>query len=318
VILTHNRSEVVDPELNIDLRKKLEDYHGSLRSTFCYVVPRQPAKILEAINFFTARGFEITDMTPEQVIERDPNAPKTVSRPRRKGLPTLSSFVNDEGKFEASFGYYHNPKAVLTETPQFATMINPNRINLDHFGGSSAMVIGPILRLWGDLGVACPSRASYDKMLELGVKPIEEWVMAQLETELANNTAIATYYQAYAPADFNFGERVMELFAVVRNDETLRKRFKMPAHLPQRERDLVTLLEMWSSDDYTLSRKHPAIYAIKQSWKASPASLKLYDTVHKNPLLKAINLTQLIGMTRNAAPELALKARKLLLSVLKG
>jgi hypothetical protein len=152
----------------------------------------------------------------------------------------------------------------------------------------------------------------------MGAKPIEDFVREQMYAEIPKSKLIKAYYCSYKPSNFEFDDTMDEVLNILRADETLRKKYKLPAKLPQRERDLVSILEGWNWDRYSFGRRHPELHAIKHTWNPSPAFLAVYDLIRKSPLLNALHLTLLASLIRNSNTEVSTSARKLLLFAMKG
>lgn len=322
VILSHNRMDISSDEFS---HERLENFYGETAGNFAYIVPRQAAKIAEAIAFFTKRGFEVIDLTPDQLIERDETASKVraAPKPKRKGVPTLRTFINPEtGKFDPYHGYYEEGNELI-EKPEFVTMMSPQRINVEMFQGMPAEAMMPIIRLYGDKGACVPSRQMYDKLIELGAKPLEEWVKTRLVQDITGNKLIEQYYRNYRPGDYPFNDDIENnletVLKIIRSDETLRRKWKLPKHLPQRETDLVTIWE--SMDRYERHRNtilKPLNDLRTDQWLASDAFKAVKNALSKNRLIRCLHLHMLISLIRDSNPQTSEPARRLLVLAMKG
>ena len=317
IILSHNRMQILEDGFKLDA---LDTYWGKRADMLCYIVPRQPAKVKEAREFFETRGFTVLDITPNQVIEKDPNEPPKVRaapKPKRKGVPTLRTFINDDKEFDVGHGYYRDDNELI-ELPKFVTMMSPTRINVRGFLGMPEETLMPIVRLYGDKGACVPSRQAYEKLIAMGVPPLDKWVKAQLAEDMLKSKAIEKYYRNYRPHGGRNSENLRDIFLIARNDESLRRKWKLPPPLSQRDQDLIAIYE---AHERFQKERDPSLKLVREAWtkwEPSAAHERLSKMLYGSQLIHLLNLNWVLSTIRNGKPNEKLGAKKLLLTAMKG
>lgn len=312
LFLSHNRIDIIDGG---SLHPEMAGMMGSAKGCLAYVVPRNAKKIVEARKFFKARGYHVIDFTPDQELEKpDPATPKAPPKPKRKGVPLLANLGSSLNVGDA----YYGDDNKLIEKPEFVTIISPNHGSFHCFTHMSSDHTHPIIQLYGDRGAIVPTTASQDKYVEAGAKKLEDWLPGQLLKEIKRSTLIAQYHRNYRPADVHLDHDELEVLKMIRQDEELRKKFKLTLPLPDRERKLLTLFEAYHSTSYSKYPELMEIHELKKTWTASPAMKKVAEALTDNVIIDALHVFSVRSLMASQKPESVAKARKIILFAMKG
>lgn len=323
VILSHNRTDISELAPERLTNKGL----GGLMGTFSYIVPRNPAKLKEARAFFAKRGYTVFDLTPDQ--EAEPKLKETLPadiqlpkpKPKPKGVPRASSLLHGNGlQVWAAYDSDNEDRVETPDSSNFVALISPMRTNLDMIGDLELdhKALVAFIRLFGKQGVLAPSRITYDKLKDQGLKDVQEWLLPKLLEEYKTNKLIERHYRDYWASDVDPDFNEVGILKCVRDDTKLRKKFKLSTPVSQREQDFLTLFESFDYLDVKTTKELQEIQQLKNGWTASEPLKALMAKMKDNILVECLNTSRVFFQIRAADPEIVEKARKFILYALKG
>jgi hypothetical protein len=323
VVLSHNRVSIADDAPYTPIGKNM----GTLKKTFAYIVPRRPDRIKDAREFFTKAGYEIIDLTPDQAIEREerikdkPVKPVAPPKPKRKGVPLLTNLLAGDKHQFISVSHGYRDDNVLTLAPEFVVIINPQLKHLANLPGFDGEATTAIVKLFGDKGAMVCNQPQLDSVVEKtkATTDIVEYVLPKVVQEFRRNKLIQKYYRNYRANDLDLDYSTTEVLKIIRKDEQLRKAWKLPAELPEREMLFVRIFE--SLHDYTFrnNEHYKKLDAYRTKWTSSPALKRLVSKIADNHFFdRVIHTHQLGASMKSDDPKVVDKARQLILLAMKG
>jgi hypothetical protein len=321
VVLSHNRQAVADDAPCSPITKA----NGTLKKTFAYIVPRKDERIKEARDFFEQRGYTVIDLTPDQVTETVERVkidkPITPPKPKRKGVPLLSNLLaGDGGKF-LSIEHGYREDNVLTMTPAFAIIISPHNKHVPALPGFDHEASLPIVKLFGGEGAMVCSQAQLDKVVEKtqAATDLVGYVLPKLLDEFRRNKLIQKYYRNYRAEELDLGWNTCTLLKIIRQDEQLRKAWKMPDPIPEREMMFIRIFESMPAYVHGDNDIYKKLAAYRTKWSASPALKRLVTKIEDNHFFeRVLHMSQLAASMKSGDPKVVDKARQLILLAMKG
>lgn len=317
VIISHNRADILEEGKHYEEIKA----SGKLNKTLTYIVPRSPAKIREANEFFRAHGYTVIDRTPHQTIERTEESLSidgvVKKRIKRVGTPKLSNLLGGTRLIDIQHAYREDNE--LIENPAVAVVINPMRERFERFEGFGSAASYPIIKLFGDEIALVANAIQLAKLREKGATDnLRDWVLSRVLMEFRTNKLIQKYYRNWRPADIDYEAEELQFLKILRTDEKLRKAWKLPESLPDREKMFVQIYQSFDQWDRRSIKALAPIVDLQKTWTASPAAKRVAGRLQDNPFLKALEPMQLHSLVKSPKPDIADRARQLILTSMKG
>ena len=170
---------------------------SNTRDVLLYHVPRVLGKVQAAVDFFTAEGYQVIDLTKPLPGERpDVTAPvaRVAGGTRQQGLIALSAAAK-HGAFNGDALYSEDAKRISTAECMFlCTNTDGQRRsnNLASFGGMSNV----IMNLYGDIAGVAKTQDQFDRYFEKGIKNGLEYVLDDVITYITESDIILQHMTA--------------------------------------------------------------------------------------------------------------------------
>lgn len=325
VILSHNRIDVTDraPQFPV-----VRHWLGDIENSFVYIVPRNSKKTDEARAFWTDAGMTVIDLTVAQSWEpKDITQPISTmwpSKPKKKGLPVLTSALHSNGRIDSRLP--HDDKAARIEMPEFIVRLPYTTEGWNEFQEElySSTVSQTIIHLYGKVGGVVANANQTKKFLALGAKMVQDYVLNKITEAFTTNPNIETHFR-WKVDSLNFGGYRKEgLYDILREDPEFRAKYALPNPLSKDEQSIVFLFENMIPNSY--SRKlTPVLVDLDKlilSWSNTPEALKLAAKIKASDLAGTIDYSavrsMLISPTTKTPEAQKKKIREFLLLALEG
>lgn len=170
---------------------------NNTRDVLFYHVPRIAGKVEAVINFFTAEGYKVIDLTKPLPGERpDVVAPvvRVAGGTRQQGLIALSAAAK-HGSFDGDTLYSETAKRISTAECMFlCTNTDGQRRSNDlaSFGGMSNV----IMNLYGDIAGVAKTQDQFDRYSEKGIKNGLEYVLDDVISYITESDIILQHMTA--------------------------------------------------------------------------------------------------------------------------
>lgn len=200
------------------VRKDIECHikkHGKLKGTdkqdvLFYHVPRIASKVQAVIDFFTAEGYQVIDLT-EPLAGETPDFTAPVIRAsagtRQQGLLALSA-AGINGVFNANMLYSEEAKRISSAECIFLctnTYTQRRSNDLAGFNGVSNI----ILNLYGDIAGVAKTTDQYSRYSEKGIKDGRQYVTDDVIAYISESDLILQYFTAkQTMLKHSFSERI--------------------------------------------------------------------------------------------------------------
>jgi hypothetical protein len=212
------------------------------RHVLFYHVPRIVAKVQSAIDFFTAQGYQVIDLTKPLAGETEEHvAPvlKVVKTSRPQGLIALSAASRDS-VFKADKLYSDAAKRI--DDPKCVFLCN----NTEQQRGSNRLsgfesVSDTILNLYGDVAGVAKTGLQYDRYVDKGVKRGIDYVTADVINYVTESDLILQYLTAQRTMDaYRFTRRIYDYLL---NSEVFCATYKLPYVFEPKDENYLLLWE---------------------------------------------------------------------------
>lgn len=320
MILSHNRIDIIDRAHQFPV---LRDYLGSPQDSFCYIVPRHQGRVEDARELFTKLGFKLIDLTVRQKWEPEivkAKLEKKEGPPRRKGLSLLSNLlIHDRTKLSIKAGFDIAAKTV--EKPEMVMQISPTRQDvptIDPFNCRTLDITLAVVRIFGDRVGMAANYAQMNRYLDAGSKRMSDELWADILKEFETNPKIEQHYRNYRAESKDLPYEQDALLGLIRCDDILRGKHKLPAPLGQREMDYVLIYESLYDWEKVRNPHTKKIHALVESWTASPELTAVVDQLKDNHLVSLVDPGKIKRFVLGGCPTKAAKAREFLALAMKG
>lgn len=329
VIVAHNRTDI---ETRVKNFPAVKHWFGDPKMCVACIIPRNNKKATaqEAIAVFEKMGLYVLDLTrfhsweehlqvehEEKITERRAAAPKAKKK-KLAGYPKLSQALH-VSRHDLDSDRLYDEDAERLEKPEFVVSV-PYKETLDSIGGWEHKASIAIARSFGDRGVVVRNVLQEAKVLEQhpDAKPLLPWVLDQVLAEYQTNPKIEEYYRNSVKFSFNENPNTRQIVAMIRRDEKLRKKFKLPANLDQRTRDCITIFESKNSR-HSSHQQIREIIKLREAWKPSPELEALLKILRGCTFTDMVQLDQISRCLKlDLESNRRSIAREILLLVLKG
>ena len=236
VIIHYVRKEV-------ELRTQKE---GTLKGTdkqevLFYHVPRIAGKVQIAVDFFTAQGYQVIDLTKPLAGETPESvAPvlRIASGTRQQGLIALSA-ASRNGAFHAETLYKEEAKRISTAECVFLCT------NTDGQRRSNALyalsgITDTIMKVYGDVAGVAKTQDQYDRYRAKGIEDGVEYVTEDVINYITESDAILQYLTAkHTVIKHRFTERI---FDYVLKSPVVQEMYNLPSITEDEDK---IYLELW-------------------------------------------------------------------------
>lgn len=201
VTARHARPYVIVHYVRKDIEYRIEK-HGKLKAddkqdVLFYHVPRIASKVQAVIDFFTAEGYQVIDLTKPLAGETPDFTAPAIRAPagtRQQGLIALSA-AEEYGAFNADMLYNEEAKRISTAECMFLctdTDTQRRSNDLHGFGGVSSV----ILNLYGDIAGVAKTTNQYSRYREKGIKDGVQYVRDDVIAYITESDLILQYLTA--------------------------------------------------------------------------------------------------------------------------
>lgn len=329
-IVAYNRADIEDRAKNFPMVKH---WFGDPKMSVACVIPRNNKKqtAQDAIAVFEKLGFIVLDLTrfhswethlqeefEEKITERKAKA-KPKPKKRLSGYPKLSQVLS-LSRQSLDVARLYSDEAERLDKPEFIVLIPYRESGLEHIDGWDYGASCAIARLFGDRGVVVRSVVQQAKVQSLhpDAKPLLPWVLDQVLVAYQTNPKIEQYYRnstQYSPIET---EATKQIIRMIRRDDKLRKKFKLPAAPNEQTRDAIKIFES-KNNRYSSHLAIQEIQKIIKPWKYSPELEAVLRIVRGNTLTELVdldNIEQALKLDIESARKTT--AREIFLLSLKG
>jgi len=212
----HARPYVVIHYVRKEVDYRIEK-HGVLKGThkqevLFYHVPRVAGKVQAVIDFFTAEGYEVIDLTKPLAGEApDVVAPvvRATGGTRQQGLIALSAAAR-HGAFDGDTLYSEDAKRISTAECMFICTNTDGQRRSNQLG-SFGEVSNIIMNLYGDVAGIAKTQDQFDRYMERGIKNGTTYVAEDVISYITESDIILQHYTAKRTmAKHNFRARIYE------------------------------------------------------------------------------------------------------------
>ena len=209
------------PYVVIHYVRKEVDYriqkHGKLKGNnktevLFYHVPRIAGKVQAVIDFFTAEGYEVIDLTKPLAGETPESvAPivRTTGGTRQQGLIALSAAAKN-GAFDGDTVFSETAKRISTAECMFLCTNTDGQRRSNQLG-SFGEVSNIIMNLYGDVAGIAKTQDQFDRYIERGIKNGTTYVAEDVISYITESDIILQHYTAKRTmAKHNFRARIYE------------------------------------------------------------------------------------------------------------
>lgn len=231
------------------VRKEVElriQKEGTLKGTdkqevLFYHVPRIAGKVQIAVDFFTAQGYQVIDLTKPLAGETPESvAPvlRIASGTRQQGLIALSA-ASRNGAFHAETLYKEEAKRISTAECIFLCT------NTDGQRRSNALyalsgITDTIMKVYGDVAGVAKTQDQYDRYLAKGIKDGVKYVTEDVINYVTESDAILQYLTAkHTVIKHCFTERI---FDYVLKSPVVQEMYNLPSITEDEDK---IYLELW-------------------------------------------------------------------------
>lgn len=326
VILSFNKIDPADGDADKTALSRF--WVGETKHSLVYVVPRAPAKVQEARDFFAAKGCFLIDLTVKQEKVYARNAERAAAnpnpvpvRPKRTGIPKLSEMG---GKGADGHFVYHNrrmdtePNIGRTQKPEF--IVKDGRRNDYHqfeTHGFGRRETGLFIELYGSVGAVCVNQNQYDRYKAAGAIDWEDYLLNKLVEEYSSNLTV----QEYLAFDDNrldgrqyhgrFYDKMVWL-KCVRADKDLSEYFGLVDNRSDRDKKLMELGQAVIDCYYIrgTEKKKDELNTLIKGIQMNKGFLALMERFAAAPLLNCLDGEQiLLKLREKATTKVGIKQR---------
>lgn len=284
IAISHNRTDV-DRVRSFPV---MRHWLGDSEDILYYVVPRSPAKLEAARSYFKNLGLTIVDLTvrqawePKEVVVKNPADRK----PRKKGLPTLSSVIDSYGQIDVEL--LKAEDVTRTENPEFIFKVAPrsgDRIHKNRCHQWNVLAV----KLFGSKGGVVVNTTQETKFMERGITQFEPYMHKKILDEYKTNPLIKQHYEQVGSMRQDISYSAQAIYEAVRRDEILRKEYGFPDPVTQNELDYIALFDTYDRWDRSNIDELKEIQALIDTWKFNPTADALMNTISDSTSIGIIN-----------------------------
>ena len=336
VILTHNR---LDFETRASKFPIMKNWLGTVEDSFLYIVSRVPKKIEVTREFFQKQGYFVLDLTVVQPWEDKevivPIRKEYVTRPKRKGIPTLESCLVPNTTL-IDFKLTIEEKERLTDTPEFVLKINPK--SEDHwFPETSTPISHSIIKKWGKVGGFVVNSNQEAKYTAMGASLYEDFILDKIFNEFSTNSRIIDsmpfmFEHSKVINETRWGNtriyvREIEFMKAVYSDPDLVEYFDLVQNMNEDDR---LYWKMWNEfqkeNRYGTKGTYNKIKEFINAVNVDQRVIDLFNLIKKSVTLYAFDPTEIMHMMtktgnyeeRPISPKQRLILRDMLLKAIEG
>ncbi len=330
VVLTYRAS---DAQIRAERFPAMLYMFNSAKDVFYYVVPRNDEKVTKAREFFKAQGYVVLDLTKRQPWEEEeailPVPKPIVVKKRPTGIFKLSSVMLGSGQITQSDIVLE--KAERVENPKFVIRCKQNgeHITLAYLSAKQRVFLNNKI---GSLGGLTNSTTQEDKYIKEGALEFNEFLAERLYDEFISNKHIQSslqYTETHVTNHFNMKGRYIydwSAFNLVVSDPVLAKQFNIVNELTTEDRMWLSVycafIRTFEYQKGKLKVLEPLTDLYTKA-TVSPERDALIERILSSKLLNVLSIDSIGSLlkdtsTTQEANLLRLKAKKLLLTVLKG
>lgn len=228
VVLASNKSTMVDRAFQHEVFNKLGKEYGFL----FYHVGMKASDKEEAVKFFNNTGMKVVDLTFRQEYDPEPEKKdKNVTKKAKKGNVALSSllYTNYSGDGVDIYKYGREDNVII-DNPEAVVQISLRTNNTNKLGHWGTWSSKEIVKLFGDKVAVTNTSTTYDKLINKGVKPLDEYVLDKLLQYMKSSTTLKNYWafdkQTFRDELEHFND-VSALVDILFDEDKLGKHFKM-------------------------------------------------------------------------------------------
>lgn len=315
VILSHNQTDVKERAPRFTAMK---EWFGSVENTLVYVVPRAPAKVEAAREFFTKNGYNIVDLTTVQKWETpDVVLPKKIEkRVKKKGIPILKCILNADTKVINVNGWM-NEDVERIEDPEFIFKFSrTNSSNsFDHIDSPTTK---NIIELYGSKGGFVVNENQAAKYRAAGSLDMYQYILKDILNEYENNPRIIEWLAfnwKRLPNIDRYGYSVHEaVFSALKYDQDLMDYFGLVDNRNDRDKKICKLFESLRNAYYPTREDDDAsakIQKIINAVKLDDAVNNLFIEISASKLISIASMSDITRALKNKDGSLNEKQRNL-------
>lgn len=192
VVLHYVRRDI---DLRIEKEGTLKGEHKN--DVLFYHVPRIAGKVQNVIDFFTAEGYKVIDLTKPlagESIESIAPVVRVAVETRQQGLIALSAATR-KGAFDADTLYSKEATRIATAECVFICTNTDGQRRANNLG-DFAEVSNIILNLYGDIAGVAKTQDQYDRYRAKGIKHGLDYVQEDVTTYIAESDIILQHLTA--------------------------------------------------------------------------------------------------------------------------
>lgn len=229
---------------DVDIRIEKE---GTLSGTnkhnvLFYHVPRVAGKVQSTIDFFTAEGYQVIDLTKplaDETAEHVAPVVKVATSTRQQGLIALSA-ASKEGVFKADKLYSETAKRIADPKCMFFCNNTGQQRGSNRLKGFES-VSDAILNLYGDVAGVAKTQLQYERYLDKGVKRGIDYVTADVINYVTESDLILQYLTAVRTMDAHgFTQRIYDYLL---KSEVFCTTYKLPYIFEPKDKNYLLLWE---------------------------------------------------------------------------
>ena len=232
------------------VRKEVElriQKEGTLKGTdkqevLFYHVPRIAGKVQIAVDFFTAQGYQVIDLTKplaDETAEHVAPVVKVATSTRQQGLIALSA-ASKEGVFKADKLYSETAKRIADPKCMFFCNNTWQQRGSNRLKGFES-VSDAILNLYGDVAGVAKTQLQYARYLDKGVKRGIDYVTADVINYVTESDLILQYLTAVRTMDAHgFTQRIYDYLL---KSEVFCTTYKLPYIFEPKDKNYLLLWE---------------------------------------------------------------------------
>ena len=237
VIIHYVRKEV-------ELRTQKE---GTLKGTdkqevLFYHVPRIAGKVQIAVDFFTAQGYQVIDLTKPLAGETPESvAPvlRIASGTRQQGLIALSA-ASRNGAFHAETLYKEEAKRISTAECVFLCTNTDGQRRSNLLASLDQEVSSIIMNLYGDVAGVAKTQNQFDRYRAKGIEDGVKYMIDDVTTYITESDNILQYLTAKRTlSKYRFTERI---FDYLLNSQVICDTYKLPVITEEEDK---IYLQLW-------------------------------------------------------------------------
>lgn len=147
----------------------------------------------KAVEFFTELGVNVVDLTFKQDYEGGTEAyVKPVRKPVKKGAPLLSDINR---AYRVNTGWITHDDVKRIEQPEFIAQVSLAKdVPTNQIDIFDEVTTKFVIELFGEKGALTTTKATYEKYIQKGAKPLREYVIGKVTDFMMNDPTIKEYW----------------------------------------------------------------------------------------------------------------------------